>query len=251
MKFYLDIPVTFPNGIIKQYDLIVPNGNPHDIPLLVWIHGGGWCGGEKRIFNDFERFVYRGFAVLAIDYRFAQEEPFPAQLIDCKMAIRWARAHAQTYGYNADKIIVGGNSAGGHLASLMGVTNGSTAYDCDSYLQYSSDVQAVVDEYGPINLYTSELPGLSDALTLLLNNDINKIHDASPLQLITGKEPPFLILHGTADPVVPVSQSLRFYQALKTAGINVQYYVVPDGNHGFDDANSYDILTNFILSNLR
>lgn len=251
MNFYLDIPIVFPEKITKTYDLIVPDGDPKRIPLLVWIHGGGWCAGEKRVYNDFERFTHRGFAVLSIDYRFSQEAPFPAQLIDCKSAIRWARAHATTYGYNADIIIVGGSSAGGHLAALMGVTNRNAVYDCGDYLQYSSDVQAVVDEYGPTNLLASEMPNLANELDAFLQKDSKKTHDASPLQLITGAEPPFLILHGTDDPLVPISQSCRFYQALLSAGVEVQYCAVPGGTHGFDTEESYNILTDFVLAHSR
>lgn len=251
MKFYLDIPFTFPGNVTKTFDLIVPEGDPHNIPLLVWIHGGAWCGGEKRVYNDFERFTHRGFAVLSLDYRLSQDAPFPAQLIDCKTAIRWARAHAEAYGYNADTITVGGSSAGGHLASLLGVTNGVRAYDCGDYLSYSSDVQAVVDEFGPVNLVTAEMPGLEEALYALLQNDPQKIHDASPLQLVTGKEPPFLILHGTADPLVPMDQSQRFYEKLKAAGVQAQFYAVPGGDHGFDTVEFYNMLTEFILSHSR
>ena len=93
------LPITYPDNVQRAFDLIIPNRNPADIPLLIWIHGGGWIGGEKRIANEFERFSYRGYAVLSIDYRFSQEAVFPAQLEDCKMAVRWARANADKYGY--------------------------------------------------------------------------------------------------------------------------------------------------------
>ena len=248
MKFYLNIPIVFPGNITKTYDLVVPEGDSEKIPLLVWIHGGGWCAGEKWIYNDFERFTHRGFAVLSIAYRFSQEAPFPAQLIDCKYAVRWARAHAAAYGYNADKIIVGGSSAGGHLASLMGVTNGQSAYDCGENLQYRSDVQAVVDSYGPVNLLAEEIPNLSQELSALLQEDPQKIHDASPLQLITGSEPPFLILHGTDDPLVPIAQSQRFYQALLAAGVDARLVCVPGAGHGLDSLEVYNALNDFLLT---
>lgn len=248
MRFYLDIPAVLSKTVTKAYDLIVPNGDPQQIPLLVWIHGGAWQGGEKRIFNDFERFTHRGFAVLSISYRFIQEAPFPAQLIDCKTAIRWARAHAETYGYNPDKIIVGGNSAGGHLASLLGVTNGDTRYDVGMYLEYTSDVQAVVDKFGPVNLSNEEMPDFAHVMNAFVSNDMQMRHDASPLQLITGAEPPFLIMHGTDDPAIPFNQSQQFYEALKAAGVDVQFCPVPGGLHGFDSIEEYKIMTEFILS---
>ena len=247
MKFYLDIPITFPGNVHRTFDLIVPDGNPTEIPLLVWIHGGGWCGGEKRVYNEFERFTYHGYAVLSIDYRFSQDAPFPAQLIDCKSAIRWARANAQTYGYSADRIIVGGSSAGGHLAALLGVTNGNTQYDLGSDLSYSSDVQGVADFFGPVDLVPDHLPNLKNELFTLLQNDPTLIQQASPIQLVSGNEPPFLILQGIDDPLVPVEQSRAFYKKLSDCGCIAKYLEIPGGIHGFDTLESYQALTDFIL----
>lgn len=251
MQFYLDIPVLLPGGISKTYDLIVPEGEPSEIPLLVWIHGGGWCGGEKRVYNDFERFCYRGFAVLSIDYRLSQEAPFPAQLIDCKSAIRWARANAEKYGYCADRIVVGGSSAGGHLAALLGVTNAETCYDQGESLQYSSAVQAVVDEFGPVDLDTEKIPDLTRDLRALLLDDPELIRAASPTRLVTGQEPPFLIVHGTDDPLVPLEQSRVLAQTLRRAGSEVTYLEVPGGGHGFDTPEFYHTLTAFVCGQLR
>lgn len=247
MKFYLDLPVTFPGNVQRTYDLIVPDGDPATIPLLVWIHGGGWCGGEKRIYNEFERFSYRGFAVLSIDYRFSQDAPFPAQLIDCKSAIRWARAHATKYGYNATRIIVGGSSAGGHLAALLGVTNDTRKYDQGDNLEYRSDVQGVVDFFGPADLSSGLMPNLEKELNALLLQDPILIQQASPVSLISGDEPPFLILHGTSDPTVPVEQSRVLFKLLRDAGVDVSYCEVPGGEHGFDTIETYQSLTGFLL----
>lgn len=244
MPYYLDIPVKLSENVTKHYDLIVPAGITPQKPLLVWIHGGAWCGGEKRIFNSFERFIHRGFAVLSISYRFVQQSPFPAQLIDCKFAIRWARAHAEKYGYNADKIIVGGGSAGGHLASLLAITNNDKRYDIGEYTQYSSAVQAVVDEYGPVDLTGDDIPGLSEKL----GDTPEARYEASPIKRITGNEPPFLIMHGTADSTVPYSQSVCFYEELKAAGVDVIFHTVHGGEHGYDDIDAYKVLTDFIFS---
>lgn len=246
MRFYLDIPFVFPGGIRRAFDLIVPDAEPRQIPLLMWIHGGGWCGGEKRICNEFERFSCHGCAVLSIDYRFSQDAPFPAQLIDCKSALRWARAHAAEYGYNAARVIVGGSSAGGHLAALMGVSNEAAAYDCGENLEQSSAVQGVVDFFGPTDLSPERLPALKDELLALLGGDPALAAQASPLRLISGREPPFLILHGSADPLVPVVQSRAFYQSLTQAGVCAHYCEVPGGDHGFDTPEVYRCLTEFI-----
>jgi len=248
MPYYLDLPIKLSDTITKSYDLIVPDiipdGNLSEKPLLVSIHGGAWRGGERRIFNSLERFIRRGFPMLNISYRFVQEAPFPAQLIDCKLAIRWARAHAKKYGYNANKIIVGGSSAGGHLAALLAMTNHDKRYDIGEYLEYSSAVQAVVDEFGPVDLLGDDIPELS----ALIGDTPESRREASPMHLITGNEPPFLIMHGTADQTVPYEQSVRFYEALKAAGVEVQFHTVPGGAHGYDDIDAYRVLTDFILS---
>lgn len=250
MQFYLDIPISLPGGVEKTYDLIVPKGNPQDIPLLMWIHGGGWCSGEKRIFNELERFVHRGYAVLSISYRFTQDAPFPAQLIDCKFALRWARAHAEKYGYNAQKVLVGGSSAGGHLATMMGLTNDDPRYDCGEYLEYSSQVQAVMDAFGPADLQVSLMPDVEEDLLALHGNDPEIIREVSPIYRVKAPVPPFLILHTIGDPVVPVEQSRRFRQALCDAGAQPEYLEIPGNDHGYDSLEAYQAITAFVEKNL-
>lgn len=250
MRFFLDIPICLPGGVEKKYDLILPEGKPEKIPLLVWIHGGGWCSGEKRVFNEFERFVHRGYAVLSIAYRFTQDAPFPAQLIDCKFAIRWARAHAEEYGYNAEKILVGGSSAGAHLSSLLGLTNDDPQYDVGEYLTFSSRVQAVMDAFGPADLQVSLLPLLEEPLVALHGNIPEKVREASPICRIKSPAPPFLILHTIGDPVVPVEQSRRFCKALIAAGAQPNYLEIPGKDHGYDSLEAYRLITKFVEENL-
>lgn len=259
LQYFLDIPVILPGNIRRTYDLIVPQFDSGSAPLLIWIHGGGWAEGEKRIGNSFERFCFRGYAVLSVDYRFSGDAPFPAQLIDCKTAVRWARAHAEQYRYNADRIIVGGASAGGHLASLMGTTNYTREFDLnDVYSEFSSNVQGVVTEYGPSDLmpllFGNPEPALKRRLLPMLKSASTSLADmaawASPITHITGNEPPFLITHGADDPVVPVSQSRNFYHALREAGVNAVYYEDPVGQHGFDSVGNYEAVTDFILHHL-
>ena len=248
MQFYINIPYTFPGGVTRTFDLIVPDGNASEIPLLVWIHGGGWCGGEKRIFNDFERFVFHGCAVLSIDYRLSQDAPFPAQLEDCKTAIRWARANAEKYGYSAERVIIGGSSAGGHLAALVGLTNGQQVFDVGPYMEYSSCVQAVVDLFGPADL--RDLPTLQKEIDTLVCKDVRLTEQASPICWVCENAPDFLIVHGQKDTLVPVVQSRRLKEALCNAGNCVDYLEIPDGLHGFDSIDFYNALTSFIISHI-
>ena len=251
MRFYLDIPILLPGNVEKQYDLILPDGTPENIPLLIWIHGGGWCGGEKRIYNEWERFTHRGYGVLSIAYRFTQEAPFPAQLTDCKLAVRWARANAEKYGYNAEKILVGGGSAGGHLAALLALTNDDPRYDVGEYLSFSSRVQGVLDAYGPTDLHLSQFHANMEADLLALHgNDPRVILEASPLFRIGQSVPPFLILHGTADSVVPPCHSRRFHEALRNVNADVTFLEIPGGDHGFDSPEAYAAITAFVEKNL-
>lgn len=245
MKYILDIPITYPGNVQRTYDLIVPEGNPSDIPLLIWIHGGSWRGGEKRIQNEFERFIYHGFAVLSIDYRFSHEAPFPAQLEDCKTAIRWARAHAEEYGYNGDNIIAGGNSAGGHLAALLGATNGRTEYDVGHYMEYSSGVQAVVNLYGPTDL--RDIPPLQPDVELLVNGDMDLAATASPICYDLKGAPDYLLAFGTAEGCIPLEKQGRtFRDALIGAGVKVTYLEIEGGGHGFDCLEFYNIMNEFM-----
>ena len=250
MAYYLDIPYTFPGGVIRHFDLIVPPNLKKDCStLLVWIHGGGWATGSKRIQNEFHRFCYRGYPMLAIEYRLIQDALFPAQLIDCKSAVRWIRAHAAEYGIKADRIIVGGGSAGAHLSSLMAMTNNTREYDIGDNLEYSSAVDAVVDLWGPSDL-TPEGPSWESRKNLVAG-DGELARKQSPLCLVSPDAPPFLICHGDCDNAVPVSDSRRLRDALEAAGVPVTYYEQPGAGHGFDDENLYQLLTEFITQHAR
>lgn len=246
MRYYLDIPYDFPGNVRRTFDLIVPDQSNEKPPLLVWIHGGGWSEGDKRIHNEFERFCYHGYAILSIDYRFSSDAPFPAQLIDCKAAIRWARANAEKYGYCTRKIIVGGNSAGGHLAMMLALTNQSSDFDQGDNLGYSSAIDGVLDLYGPTDL--SALPTLTSALEPLLQRNTELTSLASPINHVSADAPPTFIIHGQQDPIVPVEQSRVLYEALKKAGAPVIYHEVPNAGHGFDDAKANELITDFISS---
>ena len=241
MKYNLDIPFTFPGGITKTFDLFVPEGAERFSTLLVWVHGGGWSSGDKRIENEFHRFYQRGYPVLALDYRLIQEAPYPAQLIDCKSAIRWIRANAAKYGIKADRIIVGGSSAGGHLAVMLGLTGNTREYDIGNDLEYSSAVDAVVDFYGPADVSVGHFAPLFGELG----------QKASPMYNITADAPPFLIFHGTADTAVPLSDSRRLRDALEAVNVPVTYCEVPGGKHGFDSPAVYHMLTEFILQHAK
>jgi acetyl esterase/lipase len=210
--------------------------------LIVWIHGGGWKSGSKDL-KPFLPLVQNGFAVASINYRLAPETQFPGQIYDCKAAIRWLRAHAREYGIDPGKIGVWGSSAGGHLVALLGTTNGVKSLEGDhGNLQYSSDVQAVCDWFGPSDLPVlieqSQVfriapdPILRRLVTSFLGEEnLEKAKAASPITYVTSKAPPFLIFHGDKDSLVPCEQSEELQAALKKAGVKATLQVIKGAGH--------------------
>lgn len=244
-------------------DLYLP-GTGTNFPLIVWIHGGGWMAGSKENPPGL-RMVLHSFAMASLNYRLSQEAIFPAQLIDCKAAIRWLRAHASDYGIDPNRIAVWGASAGGHLVALLGTTGDDKEFDQGENTNISSRVQAVCDWFGPtdfmqITNYPSQLHhGDSNSPESLLIGGVigqnpDKVLAANPIHYITKDDPPFLIMHGDKDPLVPWQQSQILADALKKAGVPVQFHIVPGGGHGgpeFRSQESKDLFYNFFVKNLK
>jgi acetyl esterase/lipase len=199
------------------------------------------------------KLVAQGFAVASVDYRLSHVAPFPAQVHDIKAAIRFLRAKAGDYGYDARRIAIAGSSAGGHLAALVGVTNGVQELEgsVGEHTDQSSAVQAIVSFFGASNLQTilaqSTPHGLSvrlPALTLLLGGPPEEKADlarlASPVTHVDASDPPLLLIHGDQDPQMPINQSHELQGAYEAAKLPVQFYVVHGGKHGgpefYDDA---------------
>ena len=214
------------NGLVLTLDLYRPEGVSGLLPVILCVHGGHWdAGGKDRC--PAVTLVQDGYAVASINYRLARTAPFPAQLEDCKAAVRWLRANASTYSLDPDRIGVWGYSSGGHLAALLGTTGGVPELEgSGENMQYSSQVQAVCDVAGPADLLA--MANLGPRRTLAIEgllggppeNDKAKAIAASPLHYISKDDPPFLIVHGEADRVVPVEQSQRLYEELRKAGVN-------------------------------
>jgi acetyl esterase/lipase len=253
-----------PNGSDRQkLDLYLPASGTN-LPLVVWIHGGGWTEGSKEDPPGL-RFLLHGFALASINYRLSQDAIFPAQLVDCKSAIRWLRAHAAEHGLDPDHIGVWGASAGGHLAALLGATGGTREFDQDGNLGISSHVQCVCDLFGPTDLtqitnYPSDInhaaPDSPEAKLLggPIAQNTDKAQHANPIHYITKDAPPFLILHGDKDPYVPLEQSQLLADALKKAGVPVIFRVVPGGGHGgaaFRRQEELDRMYNFFVQHLK
>lgn len=233
----------------QKLDLYLPKTRSTDkpLPLIAFIHGGGWRNGDKRGgLRRVAALVESGeFVGASIGYRLSGEAIWPAQIHDCKAAIRWLRAHAEETGFDPDRIAVMGSSAGGHLVAMLGTSGDVEKLEgkLGEHNDVSSRVNCVIDEYGPTNFLTmNDFPGKMDHLSAdspesrLLGQQITKVpnlvREASPISYVTKDDPPILIIHGTKDPLVPYQQSVVFAEALKKASVPVMLQRIENGEHG-------------------
>jgi acetyl esterase/lipase len=229
-------------------DLYRPDSSNGPLPLIVWIHGGGWRNGSKAGSMAIP-LSGRGYAVASVDYRLIDVAPFPAQIVDCRAAIRWLKAHASEYNLDPKRIGVWGASAGGHLVALLGTVNQKSTWDdIGGNSDQSPQVQAVCDYYGPANLMLDAFPtpnatpekqaARNERFSALFGGPIGERQDLaremSPIAHVSSDDPPFLIVHGEIDRTVPIAQSEKFAAALKNAGADVTFLRVKNGGHGFN-----------------
>jgi acetyl esterase/lipase len=237
----VDVPYAHTGERLLLLDLHLPAGveNP---PLVVYLHGGAWRTGDKAEVPPF--LAEAGFAVASLDFRSSEEARFPANVHDIKAGVRFLRANAQRYGYRADRIAVGGSSSGGHLAALVGTTNGHAQLEGNlgEHDDVSSDVQAIISWVGASNLATilaqSAPEGLKvrvPALQLLLGAQPDEVPElaqlASPVNHVDRSDPPLLILHGNKDLTIPVEQALELDAAYRNAGLEPQTLILDGVGH--------------------
>lgn len=253
--------ITYGGWSINQLDIYLP-ASPPPYPTVVYIHSGGWMGGDKAEAQQFvPGLTDAGFAVVAINYRLSGQSIFPAQIYDCKGAIRWVRANGVNYGLDTTWIGVWGWSAGGHLSALLGASNGV------SYMEgtvggnptFSSAVQAIVDYSGPTDIINmapdvttppgnvwnhdatgapgAKLIGFSAGIGVLRGNPTTQTskymlaQTANPLTHLTVNDPPMFVAHGTADQVVAIRQSERLVCLLEMMDIPFVFEPVLDAGH--------------------
>lgn len=246
----VDLEYAKAGEISLKLDLYLPS-DAIDSILIVWVHGGAWRGGSKDSVS-IEPLVKKGYSIASVDYRLTPVAPFPANVHDIKAAIRFLRGQAGKYGYNTEKIVVSGSSAGAHLAALVGVTNGHPELEGNlgNYTNQSSDIAAIVDFYGASNLTTilkqSTPHGLSvrePALDLLIGGRPEAVPEmaklASPVFHIDESDPPLLLIHGDQDPQMPINQAHEIHGQYKDLSLPVWFEVIHGGAHGgkafFDD----------------
>ena len=238
------------NGHARQVlDLYVPEKAGEPLPLIVWIHGGAWSGGDKSGCPPLRQgYAQRGYAVASLNYRLSQHATFPAQVEDCKAALRWLRAQVKKYRLDPARIGVWGSSAGGHLVALLGVTGDVKGFEVGQHLEFSSAVQCVMNDYGPTDFVQMDAhrpPGATMAHSvpnspesrligglISLPENREKVQRANPITYVSRGDAPFLINHGDIDPAVPHHQSELLFAALKAANVPVRFNTVKGGGHG-------------------
>jgi acetyl esterase/lipase len=233
-------------------------------PLIVYIHGGAWRGGSKNEM-PLKGLVEAGSPCVSVEYRLSTAAKFPAQAHDIKAAIRYLRAEAKNLKIDASKIVVAGSSAGGHLAAVIGVSNGVKELEGDlgSHTDQSSDVQGIISFFGGSDLTTilnqstpKALEMRVPALELLLGGKPDEQKDlarlASPVFHVDKNDPPLLLFHGDQDPQMPVNQSLELEGAYEKAGAKVRLKIVHGAGHGgkvFYEPEQMAIVKDFLREN--
>ncbi len=228
-------------------------------PVIVFLHGGGWRVGSKDEGKQVVDVVTgAGYALVSVDYRLSGEAIFPAQIQDCKTAVRWVRAHAGEYGLDPTRVGAMGFSAGGHLAALLGTSAGVEALEgrAEGSPRESSRVQAVCDVSGPVDL---SLPTHSIIGTLSVYGELGDfaskrpalVHEANPATYITGKEPPFLIIQGDQDKLVVPKHAEVLAAALRARRVPVELVTVQGGGHVPFDPEQADTTIKFFERRFR
>jgi acetyl esterase/lipase len=239
--------VPYCNG--QTAEITQPQQHLRPAPAVIYLHGGSWVGGDHEtggfiIHQIGDALNQKGFLVASVNYRLGPDQPWPAQIVDAKCAVRYLRAHAKALDIDPKEIGIWGHSAGAHLASLVGTAGPDAGWDSGPYLSQPSTVEAVADFAGPSNLVTLEEEGIpgevkKDFISLLgpvpPEQLPAELKAASPVTYVSNGDPPFLIIHGDMDPIVPLAQSQELASTLEAAGVPVSFVVVKGGGHTLDE----------------
>ncbi len=226
-------------------DVYLPTTGDGPYPTILGIHGGGFVARSKSLYRELgPYFAANGYAFVAMSYRLTTTDSYPAQVEDSFCALAWLHANAEEYGFDPNRVVVTGGSAGGYLASMLGTVDDPDIYlkDCPNEYPSGEAVQAAVIFFGLYDFTTLDDYPPGSQFGSLRNfwgadyEDIpaERLEEMSPIKQIDGSEPPFIILHGTADTVNPIVMSERFAEALEQAGVYVELVLLPDVGHAFD-----------------
>ena len=269
VEFVPDLVFNQPNGKPLLLDLYIPKQASKPLPVIIWLHGGGWRFGDRRLCPNLSRyFAQSGFAMASIDYRLSEEAVFPAQVHDVKAAIRWLRAHAEEYGLDKERFGLWGSSAGAHLGAIVALVGDAGLEPAKmDYPNQPVSVQAVVDGYGPTDFSQMDPhrkpipPEAEDPESVRVSPDKRTadadsfeskligaaigerpdlVQAANPVCYARPEAPPFLILHGLSDGAVPAHQSELLYDALAAFDNEVTLYLVEGLGHGFLNRDDFD-----------
>lgn len=228
------------DGKSLQLDIYKSKNIKKPAPLLVFIHGGGWRSGNRSDYLIYlVDFAKRGYITATVSYRLLKDGPYPACVEDISDAVRWFYNNGDKYGYDPDRIALIGGSAGAHLALLAayGWRNPNINSDSANVPENSHRIKAVVDIYGPTDLtteYSRNHPTVTSFFTRSFEEAPDLYKEASPIQYLDKNDPPTMILHGTSDDLVPISQSDQLKARLDSLGVPCVYYPVPLWPHTMD-----------------
>jgi len=245
-------------------DLYLPEKATGPLPVIVGIHGGGWANGSKAG-GQGSWLARHGYAVAVINYRLSGEAIFPAQIEDCKAAVRWLRANAKKYNLAPERFGAIGHSAGGHLTSLLATTGDIKEFDKGDNLDFSSRIQAACPISGPTDFLQMDAHAPKEARlkhdapnspeARLIGGPIQentaKVAKANPITYVDKNDPPFLIVHGDSDPVVPAHQAHLLHEALTEAGVETKLHLVQGAGHAVGGREVNDLIVAFFDKHLK
>lgn len=267
-KVQSDVIYSRVSGEELEMDVFFPtNAAGGRLPVVLYVHGGGWQTGTKSMVSlmpGTSELLRRGYLVAAMNYRLAPKYKFPAMIEDAKCAVRFLRAHAEDFSLDPARMGAMGDSSGGHLVALLGLTDAGAGFEGEGWTGQSSRVQAVADLYGPTHFAS----GNSNFITLKLIRDAFGatnttdpiLHSANPVTYVSRRAPPFLILHGDHDNLVDLNQSAELDSRLKAAGADSTFVVITNLAHGYvpfglksspNNAELSSLIADFFDRNLR
>lgn len=239
------VPFAHVGGVQLRLDVHRHRARPSGRPVLVYVHGGGWVLG-MRVFQGLplmRHLAARGWVCFSVDYRVSPRATFPDHLVDVKRALAWVREHAEEYGGDPDFVVLCGNSAGAHLASLAALTENDPRYQ-PGFEHVDTAVRGCIGLYGVYDFadrhghwpYGREFGFLLRMAIMKVSRAKypDRYREASPIERVHASAPPFLVVHGDRDSIAPPAESRRFAEALRAQGVTVVHAEIPDAQHAFE-----------------